>query len=384
MNQRRLWGILGFLLLPSSLLAQDAHSLAIGGAATAAPMEVFGLYWNPAQLAMPLTSQTPVPNITIGSGASAFDTSNTSTPILRFDPNSSSPDPVKRYQQYLGIFAVKYMNFAGGAIFDQELSYTASQGALSFFRDQAAGNLSPTNTYNLNYQQTKQQITNLAVSYSTPLPIGTFPFLSVGGTLKYNIGLQYQQTSLTGTFKQGGISSDQQYVKYSSNSGLGYSVDAGFFVQLSSSIQAGMMFENLQSNFSWQAQKQVITLDQNTGADTSNVASNVSLAAPLPYATKLGAVLTPQDKNTLLEGQVSWSQGQTRWRAGLEQYNPSNFFVVRLGTYADDVSGTQLWTFGVGYDKTNVNIDLAIVTRSLPDLTSSIALGGALDAAVRF
>ena len=382
MNRRRIWWILPLIFLPTPLLAQDAHSLGIGGAAAAAPMEIFGLYWNPAQLALPLTNQPVNPNITIGSGVSAFDTSNTSSPILQFNPQSSSPDPVKRYQQYLGIFAVKYMTMAGGAVYDQELSYTASQGALAFFRDRDSG-FTPGKTYNLNYEQTKQQLTNVAVSYSTPLPIGTVPFFSVGGTLKYHIGLLYQQTSLNGSFESGNTTLTQKYVKYSSSSGLGYSVDAGIFAKLTDSIQAGLMLENLQSNFNWQAQKQTISLNPTTGAETP-ITSNVSLSVPFPYATKLGMVLAPQDKNTLLEGQVAWSQGQTRWRFGLEQFNPATYLVLRLGTYADEVSGDQLWTFGVGYDKANVNIDLALVTRSLPDVTGSVALGGALDAAVRF
>ncbi|HEY5039984.1 MAG TPA: hypothetical protein VIJ93_13020, partial [bacterium] len=259
------------------------------------------------------------------------------------------------------------------------------QGAIAFFRDQKAGSPSSTSPYALNYQQTTQQISNVMLSYSTPLPIGTVSLFSVGASLKYHVGLQYQQTTLTGTYQSGNsANTNYQYTRVSSTSGLGYSVDAGFFAKLTDSVQAGMMFQNLNSSFNWQAQQQSLTLDQTTGAETAGTPSNITVAAPFPYTTKLGLVLAPPDKNTLLEGEISWVQQQTHWRFGLEQFNPNTFFVLRLGTFFDDISNSQLWTFGLGYDKPNFNIDLSLTTRSLPDVTTSITLGGGLDAVVRF
>jgi hypothetical protein len=43
-----------------------------------------------------------------------------------------------------------------------------------------------------------------------------------------------------------------------------------------------------------------------------------------------------------------------------------------------------LWSFGVGFFRPNFNIDISCVTRNIPDLQDSIALGGGVDAAVRF
>ncbi len=369
-----------FLFLPMRLLAQDAHSLAIGGAATAAPMGIFSMVWNPSQIAVPDTTAW-----TVASGFSAFDTSNSGVPIVHFNPEDAlgaSQDPIQRYQQYQGIFGVKYLTFSGGVLWNQQLNYLASQGALQFFNDRANGSLSLL-PYALNYQQTTQQVATLVVSYAMPIPLGSFPFVSVGGSLKYHDGLQYQQTSLTGTYTSGNTTG-YTYTKTTSTSGLGLSMDLGFFAKISDSIQIGLMFQNIQSNFNWQAQQQSYTLDPATGADIAGPVTNVTVSTPYPYAKKLGASLSPSGNNVILEGEVSWSEQQTRWRFGLERYYPEANMDVRLGTYTDDISNQQLWSFGAGYIAKSFNIDLSFLTRSLPNLQNSIALGGALDAEVRF
>ncbi len=379
MNRRRLFPLL-LLFLPTRLLAQDAHSLAIGGAAAAAPMGIFAMVWNPAQIALPDVSPW-----TVASGFSAFDTSNTGLPIVHFTPEQAlegSEDPVQRYQEYQGIFGVKYLTFTGGVLWDQNLNYLASQGALQFFNDRANG-LFTLPSYALNYQQTTQQVATLMVSYAMPVPLGALPFLSVGGTLKYHDGLQYQQTTLTGTYTQG-VTTGYTYTKTTSNSGLGLSIDLGFFAKVSDAIQLGLMFENIQSNFNWQAQQQSYTLDPNTGADIAGPVTNVTVSTPYPRATKLGLSLNPQGNNINLEGEVSWSEQQTRWSAGLERYYPEANMVVRFGTFADEISNQQLWSFGAGYVAKSFNIDLSFLTRSIPNLQDSIALGGALDVQVRF
>jgi hypothetical protein len=364
------------------LLAQEAHSLGIGGAATAAPMGIFGIVWNPSQLAVPDTSSW-----TVSSGFSAFDTSNSGVAIAHFNPEQAlgaSQDPIQRYQQYEGLFAVRYLSLGGGVVYDQELNYLSSQGALQFFNDRSIGPIPLNATYNLNFQQTNQQVADLIVSYAMPLPVGNLQFFSIGGSLKYHDGIQYGQTTLTGTYTQG-VTTGYSYTKTTSNSGLGLSMDLGFFTKFTDAIQIGLMLQNIQSNFNWQAQQQSYTLDPNTGAETpSGPATNITVSTPYPYATKLGACLAPQDKNIVLEGEVSWSQQQTHWRFGLERYYPEANIDVRIGTFADDVSGQQLWSFGAGYITKVFNIDLAVLTRSLPNLQDSIALGGALDAEVRF
>src|SRR5258708_3936604 len=117
--------LLAALFLPSLSPAQDAHSMAIGNATTAAPMGVWGLYWNPALEAIP-----EVGIWSIASGFSAFDTSNAGSPILRFteaNAAQSSSDPIQRYYQYSGILGVKYNNLSFGVLYDQELNYSASQ-----------------------------------------------------------------------------------------------------------------------------------------------------------------------------------------------------------------------------------------------------------------
>jgi hypothetical protein len=382
MNRRRLLPLL-LLLLPARLLAQDAHSMAIGGAATAAPMGIFSMIWNPSQLALPDTSSW-----TVASGYSAFDTSNSGVAIFHFTPQDAlgaSQDPIQRFQQYQGLFAVKYTSAAGGVLYDQELNYLASQGALQFFNDRNAGPIPLNASYNLNFQQTTQQVATLLISYAMQLPIGTIPFFSVGGNLKYHDGLQYGQTSLTGTYTQG-VTTGYTYTKTTSNSGSGLSMDLGFFAKMTDAIQIGLMLQNIQSNFTWQAQQQNYTLDPNTGAETPvpGSATNVTVSTPYPYARTLGLSLAPPNNNIVLEGEVSWSQQLTHWKVGLDRYYPEANLDVRLGTFTDDVSNQQLWTFGVGYLTKTVTVDLAFLTRSIPNLQDSIALGGALDAGVRF
>src|SRR5690349_17732543 len=114
MNRR--WFLATLLLaLPSAVRAQDAHSLGIGFAASAAPMEFFGIYWNPAALAFPTTGAW-----TIATGGSFFDTSNTGQPILRYTSDNaiqSGQDPVNRYQKTMGTFGAKYTSVAGGVIY---------------------------------------------------------------------------------------------------------------------------------------------------------------------------------------------------------------------------------------------------------------------------
>lgn len=370
------------LLLPLPLLAQDAHSFAIGGAATAAPMEIYGFYWNPALLALPGAAGA---TWAVAAGGSFFDTSNTGSPILRFTPENaaqSPQDPVIRFQQYLGTFAVKYGSATGGTVFNQQLNYEASQGALAFFNARDNGTVS--GTYNLDFQQTRQQVGDLILSYGMPLPIGALPFFAIGGSLKYHDGIQYEQTILSGTYTQG-LTTGYQYTKTTSNSGLGLSIDGGFLGKITDSISIGMMFENLQSNFDWQAQQQTFNLNPITGAETpAGPPVAVDLKSNFPSATKLGISAAPPDKNIALEGDVEWTQGQVNWRGGLERWYPENHLVVRLGTFNDRVSNSQLWTFGVGYQLPSFNIDASFVTRSLPAVQDSLAFGAALDAEVRF
>jgi hypothetical protein len=387
MNWKRWTGILLTLLCtPSLALAQDARSFAVGGAAAASPNGVFGMEWNPALLALPLGDNT-VAYWSIGSGYSIFDTTNSNSPILRFNTQAamqSTADPVSRYQQIQGIFGVQYLSYAGGILYDHEINTTESQGALNFFQDRKPGGTLSTNPYNLNYLQTTQEIETLILSYSTPIPLGAFPFVSIGGSLKYNYGTQYEQTSLTGTYTQGSATG-YQYTRTTSDSGLGLSSDVGIFGKISDALQLGVMLENLTSSFNWSAQQQSISLDQTTGQESANgPATNITVSAPFPYTTKVGLVATPGSADILLDVEADFVNHQTHWKFGLERFYPENNLAVRFGTFNDDVSGDQLWTFGGGYYSKNLEVDLSFVTRSIPDLQDSLALGGALSAGLRF
>jgi hypothetical protein len=371
-------------LAPGGAWAQDAHSMGIGGATTSAPMDVFGVVWNPALIALP---GGPAP-WTLGTGFSAFDTSNSNSPILRFNQDAalqSGIDPVNRYQDYTGLFTVRYTTGAGSVLFDQSLKTQTSQSAYQFFQARSNGPLSAGVSFNnLNYQETQQQMATLVLSYGQSLPFGMMP-VYVGGSLKYEDGLQYLQNSLTGSFTQGGSSSTYQYNRTTSSNGLGLSIDAGFLAQLTDAIQLGMMFQNIQSNFSWTATQQTMSLNQATGQETvSSTAANQTVNANLPYITSLGLTASPQGKNIFLLGEVQWAPGQTNWKFGLERYYPENNMVVRLGTLNDPISQSQLWTFGWGVLTKVFTIDVAFETRSLPAIQNSIAVGGALDAEVRF
>ena len=383
MNQLRLWLFLAIILFPAAVRAQDARGMAVGYATSAAPLGIFGLYCNPALEAVPQGSGS----WNIGTGFSAFDTSNINSSILRFSPSNamqSGKDPVQRLQDYSGLFAVQYGSLSFGVVYDQNLNYNASQGSLSLFNDRSNNPMIDTGaSYNLNYLNTFQQIETFYLSYAMPLPLGSFQFISVGGSLKYHYGNYYTQTALTGTYTQGSTTG-YQYTETSSTSGLGLSMDLGVYAKISDMLNVGLMIQNIQSDYNWQAQEQNLTLDPKTGQDVlSGPSTSVTVTQPFPYTTKLGIAIAPPDKNTFLEGEVSWVNQMTHWKAGIETYYPGGL-VIRLGTFTDDVSGQQLWTFGVGYFKTNLSIDLAGITRSIPDLQDSVALGGAIDASVRF
>ncbi len=372
-----LWG---FACFPSS--AQDAHSMAIGGASTSAPMDVFAMIWNPSLIALPGNPTS----WTLASGYSAFDTSNSNTPILRLNQDEaiqSAVDPVNRYQDYTGLFAVRYFTGEGGVLFDQSLNTQTSQRAYQFFQDRTNGTLAGSYN-NLNYQETEQQIASLILSYGQSLPFGTMP-VYVGGSLKYEDGIQYLQNSLTGNYTQGVTTVGYQYTRTTSSNGLGLSIDAGFLAQLTDSLQLGMMFENIQSNFSWTATQQTIALNQTNGQEkVTSTVPNQTIVANLPYITRLGLTADPQGKNIYLIGEVEWAPNQTNWKFGLERYYPENNMVVRFGTFYDNISQSQLYSFGWGVLTKVFTLDIAFETRSLPAIQDSIAVGGALDAEVRF
>lgn len=383
MIPRRLWVLLACLSFPASLWSQDAHSLGIGGTTAAAPMGIFGVYWNPSMLGVPDGSRS---GWSVASGFSAFDTSNAGIPVIHFNPDDarqSSQDPIHRYQQYLGLFAVKYLMAAGGLVYDQDLNYLASQSSLQFFHDRDNGTIG-TDPYNLNYQKTTQQVSSLVLSYGMPIPLGNFPLFTIGGSLKYHDGLQYEQDTLTGTYTQG-QTTGYTYTKTTSNSGLGLSIDCGFLAKMTDAFQLGMMFENIKSSFTWKATQVNYQLDS-TGAESPMPGSATSLdvSEPFPYAVKMGMAFTPPDKNIALEGEVNWSQHQARWHFGMERFYPEAHLAVRFGTFADQISNQQMWCFGIGYLSPVVNIDASFLTRSIPDLQDSISLGGALDAVVLF
>lgn len=383
MNQLRLWLFLILILFPSAVMAQDARGMAIGYATSAAPLGIFGLYWNPALEAVPQGSGS----WNIGTGFSAFDTSNINSSILRFSPSNamqSGQDPVQRYQDYSGLFAVQYGSLSFGVVYDQNLNYNASQGSLSLFNDRSNNAvIAPGAIYNLNYLNTFQQIETFYLSYAMPLPLGSFQFISVGGSLKYHYGNYYTQTALTGTYTQGSTTG-YQYTETSSMSGLGLSMDLGIYAKISDVMNVGLMIQNIQSDYNWQGQQQNLTLDPITGQDVlSGPSTSVTVSQPFPYTTKLGIAIAPPQTNTFLEAEVSWENQTTHWKIGMERYYPGGL-VIRLGSFADDVSGQQLWTFGVGYFQPNLSIDLAGITRSVPDLQDSVALGGGIDVSIRF
>ncbi len=384
MKQSWKQALIVLLLMAKTASAQDAHSMAIGGATSAAPMGAFGLYWNPALLSLPDSATNP--HVwTVASGYSAFDTSNTSTPILKLTDDTalqSGANPFKRLQQYTGLFVAKYMNMAGGVLWNQDLSQNASNGSMAFFHERDANNLSAGTTYSLNYQKTKRQIATLIVGYSNPLPLGSIPFLSIGGSLKYHDGIEYNNTSLTGTYNTA-VTGGYNYTKTTASSGLGLSIDAGLFANLNQTLQAGLMLQNIQSNFNWTAQRQTIQLDS-AGRETVASTQNLTLNANFPYATDFGLVIAPQDKNIVLEGDVIWVSKETRWKFGMERFYPENNLVIRLGTFNDDISNSQMWCFGIGYQSAKFTLDLSFVTRSLPAIQDAIAVGGAMDAAIRF
>ncbi|HET9869598.1 MAG TPA: hypothetical protein VFR02_03750, partial [bacterium] len=308
----------------------------------------------------------------------------------RFDDSAalqSNEDPVKQHLEDLGLVAVQYLSYGGGVLYDHALDTDESKGAYQFFADRQSGAVTDIanagHIYDLSETNTVEDVETLIVSYSTPLPLSAFQFLSAGFSLKYHYGSAYSRTFLDGSFIAG-TGGTPTYTRTTSTSGLGLSTDMGFLAKLTDSLQLGVLMQNLTSAFNWTAQKQAYSLDSNGNESPSGPAQSVTISAPLPYAVKIGVLAEPPGSNILLNAQVDFTQAKTHWRVGVERFYPANNLVVRLGTFNDEVSGDQIWTFGAGFETTSFSLDGAFLTRSLPNLQDSIALGGALDAAIRF
>jgi len=358
--------------------------MGMGYATVAVPMGLYGIVWNPSFIGMPAPDGRPEA-WTIGGGFSAFDVDNTGTPILQYNEKEaldSGKSPARRSLDNQGVFAVRFVNTAGGVVYSKSLSSSSSHSTLKFLAERDSSFADP--SYSLDRTLEERMGTDLVLGYGTPIPFGTIP-LYVGANLKYHLGLSYDRTLLQGDFAPGtGTGVGFQFDRFSSTSGLGLSVDFGFFGKVSDTLSCGMMFENLKSDYSWKGTSRSYTLDPVTGAETAGPAQDVTLQDPFPYAVKLGVSAAPPEKNIILAGEIEWKEGQTRWRGGLERYYPEMRLVVRLGTYADETSNEQLWCFGGGYLGNNFVVDVAFVTRSLPAIQESIALGGAVNAALRF
>jgi hypothetical protein len=386
MNWKQWTGILLLSMTPSLSLAQDARSFAIGGAAVSGSNGPFSIFWNPAGLSIPGGNTIAW---SVSSGYSAFNTSNSNSPILRFNSQAalgSSQDPISQSLQDLGLIAVQYLAYGGGVLYDHELSSVESQGAYQFFQNQQSGAVTshPGETYQLNEQQTVQDVETLILSYSMPLPLSTFQFVSAGFSLKYNYGTAFNQTSLNGSFTQG-IGGSPTYTKTTSTSGLGLSTDFGLIGKLTDALQVGVLLQNLTSSFNWSAQQQSYNLNSGTGEESaSGPATNITVAAPFPYTVKVGVLAAPSGTDTVLNAEADFVNHQTHWKLGVERYYPANNLVVRLGTFNDDVSGNQLWTIGAGFYTAKISLDAAVVTRSIPNVEDSVALGGALSGSFRF
>ncbi|HVM31858.1 MAG TPA: hypothetical protein VMU88_01895 [bacterium] len=386
MNWKQWTGIFLLSTMPSLALAQDARSFAIGGAAVGGFNGPFSIYWNPAGLT-PMTSGTSP--WSFSTGYSALNSSNSGSPILRFNSSAalaSGQDPVSQRLEDLGLVAVQYLSYGGGVLYDHTQDSVESHDAYQFFADQQSGaiTLSSGTTYNLNEQQTTQDVETLILSYSTQLPLTSFKFVSAGFSLKYHYGTQFSQTALSGSFIQGS-GGPVTYTKTTSTSGLGLSTDAGLLAKVTDGLQVGVLFQNLTSSFNWTAQQQSYALDPSTGAEAVTATQSVTISAPFPYTVKVGILAAPSDSDTFVDAEADFAKGQpTRWKVGIERFYPANNLVVRLGTFADPVSGDQLWAIGAGFATNQFSLNGAFITRSLPNLEDSVALGGALDATVRF
>jgi hypothetical protein len=376
---------LALLWFPLPLTAQDARSMGMGFATVAVPMGLYGIVWNPSFLGMPAPDGR-AEAWTVGAGFSALDANNTGTPILQYDDKEaldSDKSPARRGLDNQGVVAIRFINTAGGVVYGKSIYSSSSHDTLKFLKERDASFTDP--SYSLDQTLRDRMGTDLVVGYGTPLPFGTIP-VYVGANLKYHLGLSYEQTRLRGDFTPGsGLNSGFQYTRFNSTSGLGLSVDFGFFTKVSDTLQCGMMFENLKSDYSWKGTLRTYDLDDTTGADTPiGPPQDITLQDPFPYAIKLGISAAPPEKNIILAGEIEWKEGKTRWRGGLERYYPEVRLVVRLGTYADEISNEQIWCFGGGYLGKNFVVDVAFVTRSLPAVQDSIALGAAVNAAFRF
>jgi len=358
--------------------------MGMGFAMTAVPMGIYGIIWNPASLGMPAPDGRPEA-WTAGAGFSAFDADNTGTPVLQYDEKEaldSGKSPARRGLDNQGLAAVRFINTAGGVVYSKSLNSSSTHSTLKFLSERGSSFTDP--SYDLDRTLVDRMGTDLVVGYGMPLPFGTMPVF-VGANLKYHLGLSYERTRIDGDFTPGsGVGGGFRYERFSSTSGLGLSIDFGFFGKISDSLQCGMMFENMKSDYSWKGTTRSYTLDPVTGAETAGPAQDTTRQDPFPYAVKLGFSAAPPEKNIILAGEVEWKEGQTRWRGGLERYYPEMRLVVRLGTYADEISNEQVWCFGGGYLGNNFVVDIAFVARSLPAIQDSIALGGAVNAAVRF
>ncbi len=370
--RRLLFAAFLFTILPR-VWAQDARNFGMGGVGTAITEGPTALLWNPALLYI---SADPK-NATVDVGASALDSTNLNDSALNYSDASAATsglDDIRHSSDYLGFVGIQIKSYGAGisheALQDHELTGNTAQ----FLQDRSQGLLA--GNYNLSLHDKESRVDTLSLAISQNMPLGQAS-AALGATLKIHQGTRFRQSDLAGTYQPGLPATTID--RWSSTSGSGFSWDIGALVKPSPNIAVGVVLDNINSNFKWNVNHQVLGLDPATGMETPISSTLETLAAPMEHAVRFGFALMSEDRGTVLSADSRRAEGSTLWRFGYERSWAPQHLAIRLGTYRDPVSDRRVITGGAGYLGKKFKVQLAVSANHWPVVQDSSAFGAALD-----
>ncbi len=381
MMKRILFILPTLLLIASGACAQDAKSFALAGCGTGTTTDAFGVYWNPAVLA--LRENAVKGSIQTTAGFSAWDTSNLDMSILDFSETKASQtaaETVTRAYRYHGLFAVQYRNFGGGLYYEDNGDLFANQGALDF-KEQRSKRLDPGSSWILDRHEARQKMQHVFLSAAKRMG-GGMQFLALGGSIKFSQGSLYNDFLTSGTFQQGLGGGETSW--FHSEKGRGLSYDVGIWGKFTQSFQAGAVIENIRSDMKWDGTRQIYALDPTTGMESAVSSMDEEWKTRLQRNLRIGLVIAPEGKDIILSAESRHVSHDTTWRFGLERLYPKNKVSLRMGTFKDSISSRMLITLGGGIRIKSLALDLALLTRKLPAIMDSQSLGGAFSLGMTF
>jgi hypothetical protein len=269
--------------------------------------------------------------------------------------------------------------YAAGVLFDQDMAYEASQGAVDFMAAREHGILAAS-PYDLSLSKNFERLESFALGFARAFPMGQAS-AAIGGAFKLHQGSRFERTSISGVFTQG-AANNVGYTRWTADSGSGFSWDFGASLKPTSGVQLGLVLENINSSFKWKTQRQNLTLDSSTAVETSAPPVLETLEANRPKATRFAITLVSPAKDSSLTTEMRRFRGKSLWRFGFERVWAPQHLVFRIGSFRDETSNLRVWTGGVGYLGKRVELNLGVQADRWPVVQDSSAFGGAFSVAV--